>query len=103
MSSKAVEGLKGKRCGEAKIIDGYTVCTVGEIGSSYRTRKVNPMAKKLDPKELVSFEELLSSNTTEQETLINLLEKKGIIAKAELLEEIERLQKKKFNRKGYEH
>jgi len=61
------------------------------------------MAKKLDPKELVSFEELLSSNTTEQETLINLLEKKGIIAKAELLEEIERLQKKKFNRKGYEH
>ena len=33
------------------------------------------MAKKLDPKEIVSFEELLMSNVMEQEALINLLEK----------------------------
>jgi len=50
------------------------------------------MAGKLDPKELVSFRELLMSNTVEQEALVNLLERKGIITKAELLEEIKRLR-----------
>jgi hypothetical protein len=43
------------------------------------------------------------SNSYEQEALINLLEKKGIISKAEQLKEIERLKKKKFKRNGYEH
>jgi hypothetical protein len=52
------------------------------------------MAEKLDPKEIVSFEELLKSNTIEQEALVNLLEKKGMISKAELLEEIKRLRSK---------
>lgn len=46
------------------------------------------MAEKLDSKELVNFKELLISNVYEQEALINLLEKKGIITKAEILEEI---------------
>ena len=50
------------------------------------------MADKLDPKETVTFEELLMSNTIEQEALVNLLEKKGIISKAELLDEIGRLK-----------
>jgi len=50
------------------------------------------MAEKLDPKETVSFEEVLMSNVYTQEALINLLEKKGIITKAELLEEIKRLE-----------
>ena len=53
------------------------------------------MAKKVDQNELVSFEELLMSNTYEQEALINLLEKKGIINKAELLEEIKKLRDRK--------
>jgi hypothetical protein len=53
------------------------------------------MAEKLDPKELVTFGELLMSNTVEQEALVNLLEKKGIINKEELLEEIKRLSTKK--------
>ena len=51
------------------------------------------MAEKLDPKEVVTFEELLLSNMHEQEALINLLERKGLINKAELLEEIKRLRK----------
>jgi hypothetical protein len=51
------------------------------------------MAQKLDPKEMVSFGELLMSNVYTQEPLINLLAVKGIITKAELLEEIERLKK----------
>ena len=52
------------------------------------------MAEKLDPREVVSFEELLMSNVFTQEALVNLLEKKGIITKAELLEEIKRLRSK---------
>jgi hypothetical protein len=53
------------------------------------------MAEKLDPRETVSFEELLRSNVIEQEALVNVLEKKGIITKAEVLEEIKRLRDKK--------
>lgn len=49
------------------------------------------MANKLDPKEVVTFEELLMSNTFTQEALIILLEKKGLINQQELLEEIKRL------------
>jgi hypothetical protein len=52
------------------------------------------MAEKLDPKEVVDFKELLMSNIYEQEALINLLEKKGVITKAELLKEIGDLQQK---------
>ena len=51
------------------------------------------MAQKLAPKETVTFEELLINNTYEQEALVNLLERKGIITKAELLEEMKRLKK----------
>ncbi len=52
------------------------------------------MSEKLDPKEVVHFKELLMSNVYEQEALINLLERKGIISKAELFEEINRLKNK---------
>ena len=50
------------------------------------------MAEKLDPKEVVTFEELLMSNMYTQEALINILVKKGIITKEEVLEEIKRLK-----------
>ena len=50
------------------------------------------MAEKLDPKELVSFKELLMSEVIQSEALFNLLERKGIITKQELLEEIKRVQ-----------
>ena len=52
------------------------------------------MAKKLDPKEIISLKELLMSNVFEQEALINLLEQKGIITKDELVKEIIRLKEK---------
>jgi hypothetical protein len=51
------------------------------------------MTDKLDPKEIVTFEELLMSNIYTQEALVNLLDKKGIIDKKDLLEEIKRLKK----------
>jgi hypothetical protein len=50
------------------------------------------MAKEIDPKELVSFKELLLSNVYTQEALMNLLEKKGLLTKKEVLEEIKRIQ-----------
>lgn len=51
------------------------------------------MAERLDDGEVVSFEELLISNTIQQEALVNLLVRKGIITHQELLEEINRLNK----------
>lgn len=54
------------------------------------------MAEKLNPKETVSFEELLMSNVYTQEALINLLEKKGLFKKEELLEELRRLKKRQL-------
>jgi hypothetical protein len=50
------------------------------------------MTEKLNSGQTVSFEELLMSNTLTQEALINLLEKKGLLSKADLLEEIKRLK-----------
>ena len=52
------------------------------------------MAEKMDLKKSVNFEEILMSNIFEQEALINLLEKKGLITKIELIEEIRELKKK---------
>jgi hypothetical protein len=50
------------------------------------------VANKLDPEELVSFKEMLMSEVIQSEALINLLDKKCIISKEELLEEIKRVQ-----------
>jgi len=52
------------------------------------------MTDKLDPKELVSFKELLMSEVIQSEALINLFDKKGIISKQELLDEIKSVQAK---------
>ena len=50
------------------------------------------MAEKLDSKEIVSFKELLMSEVIQSEALINLLDKKGIISKQELMEEMKNVQ-----------
>lgn len=50
------------------------------------------MAEQLDHKELTSFKELLMSEVIQSEALINLLDRKGIISKQELLEEMRRVQ-----------
>ena len=52
------------------------------------------MAKKLDPKETVDFKDLLVSEIIQHEALINLLDKKGIISKKELLEEVKKIAAK---------
>ena len=44
------------------------------------------MATSLDPKQLVSFEELLMSQVVSQDALIRLLIEKGLFTKEEFLE-----------------
>jgi len=46
------------------------------------------MAQILDPRETVTFRELIISEVIQTEALIALLDRKGIITKQELLQEI---------------
>ena len=50
------------------------------------------MAEKLDQKQTVDFKELLMSEVIQSEALINLLDKKGLVSKQELLKEMKRVQ-----------
>jgi hypothetical protein len=50
------------------------------------------MAEKLDPKQTDDLREVVISEIIQSETLVNLLERKGIITKEELLEEIKKVQ-----------
>ena len=50
------------------------------------------MAEQLDPSEIVDLRELLMSEVIQSEALINLLDRKGIITKKELLEEMKRVK-----------
>ena len=52
------------------------------------------MSEKLDRKETVSVKELAISNMYVQEALVNLLTKKGILTKEEILEEIRLIKEK---------
>jgi hypothetical protein len=58
------------------------------------------MAEKLDNKEIVDFKELLMSEVIQSEAIINLLDKKGIISKRELLEEMKNVQEKMIKTKS---
>ena len=59
------------------------------------------MAEILDPKELVSFKELMMSEVIQSEAIINLLDKKGIISKQELLEEMKKVQAELNKKKSH--
>jgi hypothetical protein len=50
------------------------------------------MAKKLDQKQTVDFKELLMSEVIQSEALINLIDKKGLVSKQELLKEMKKVQ-----------
>jgi hypothetical protein len=58
------------------------------------------MAEKLDPKQTVSFKELLMSEVIQMEAMINLLDEKGIISKQELLKEMKNVQAKMIKPKS---
>lgn len=50
------------------------------------------MTTKLKPNQTVDFKELFMSEVIQSEALINLLDRKGIVSKKELLEEMKRVQ-----------
>ena len=52
------------------------------------------MAEKLDPKELVTLEKLALSNMWETSALVELLERKGILARQEVLGMFETLRRR---------
>ncbi len=57
------------------------------------------MAIPLDPKEIVSFEELLMSQVIQQEALTRLLIEKGVFSKEEFLEMVKMVDReRKLNR-----
>ena len=51
------------------------------------------MAERAEPKEVVSLQELAVSNAFEIAALIAVLERKGVLTRAEILEEIVRQKK----------
>jgi len=51
------------------------------------------LGKKLDQKDTELLKEVVISNVYTQEALINILERKGLISKDDLMEEIKRLNK----------
>jgi len=59
------------------------------------------MAEKLDPKELVSFKELLMANSIQVDTLTQLLIEKGFITNEEFFSKLKQVQmdynKQKFD------
>ncbi len=52
------------------------------------------MAEKLDPKDLVTLEELTISNMWEMAALVEVLGKKGLLTKQDILDAIRELRKK---------
>jgi len=55
------------------------------------------LAIKGNPREIVTLEELAISNSFETAALIEVLERKGLLTKAEVLEMIKQLRSTEFN------
>lgn len=52
------------------------------------------MGKQLDKKETATFEEVLIATIYQQEAIMNLLERKGLLTRAEVMTEILEMKKK---------
>jgi hypothetical protein len=52
------------------------------------------MGNKLDPKQTASFEEVLIATVYQQEAMMNLLERKGLLSRKEVMNEILEMKKK---------
>jgi len=58
------------------------------------------MARKADPKQVVSFEELLRSILYEQEALRRVLVRKGLVSNEEVLEEVKAVRRELEGKRG---
>ncbi len=61
--------------------------------ATYLARR-GPMAQPLDPNALVTFDELALSTMWETSALVELLERKGILTKQEVLDMIQELRRR---------
>ena len=57
------------------------------------------MTKQLDPEQFEDVKEMMIYEVVLSEALVNLLHKKGLIKKAELLEEIKKIKAKTIEKK----
>jgi hypothetical protein len=57
------------------------------------------MTKELDPEQFEDIKEMMIYEVVLSEALVNLLDKKGLIRKAELLEEIKKIKSKTIEKK----
>jgi hypothetical protein len=57
------------------------------------------MSKPLDPEQFEDIKEMMVYEVVLSEALVNLLDKKGIIKKAELLEEVKKIKAKTLEKK----
>ncbi len=58
------------------------------------------MAEKLDPRQVVRFEELLMSIMYEQEALRRVLVRKGLLTNEEVLEEVKAVRRELEGKRG---
>ena len=58
------------------------------------------MAEKLDPKQVVTFEELLRSMMYEQDALRRVLVRKGVLTNEEVLEEVKAVRRVLEGKRG---
>lgn len=54
---------------------------------------VQAMAEKIEPKETLTLKELAISNSFEIAALVSALERKGLLTREEVVEEIKRMRK----------
>jgi len=66
---------------------------MGFLSSKNKQQEEASMAILLDPKQIVSFEELLMSQVVQREAITRLLLKKGIFTKEEFLEMVKVVNK----------
>jgi len=58
------------------------------------------MAEKLDPRQVVTFEELLRAMMMEQDALRRVLVRKGVLTNEEVLEEIKVVRREMEGKRG---
>ncbi len=58
------------------------------------------MAEKIDPRQVVTFEELLRACLYEQEALRRVLVRKGLLTNEEVLEEVEVVRREMEEKRG---
>jgi hypothetical protein len=61
------------------------------------------MAKKLDQKEIASFEELLMANVIQTDTIAQLLVEKGIFTEQEFFTKMKQVQSEWESKKNLKH